>query len=161
MIAGRDFEKRREGLREVPLAAQYLEDDRRDASMFDLPRQLRSYREWRGLTQDDVSHKTGLAVGSISDWERGVRSPNVSKLAELAECYGVTIDEILNRDPKAARESAPAALIADSSIAGLLIRATEILEFASRQEPEEAKRQAIMALGLLQLVSEEANRTSQ
>lgn len=53
---------------------------------------LKQLRKSRGLTQDDIAFKFDLSRGSISNWEKGRRKPNIKQLEELANFYNVTLD---------------------------------------------------------------------
>lgn len=53
-------------------------------------------RREKGLTQEEVSAKSGLSQQYISDLERGRRNPTVITLYELAEAIGVShVDLVL------------------------------------------------------------------
>lgn len=53
-------------------------------------------RREKGLTQEEVSAKSGLSQQYISDLERGRRNPTVITLYELAEAIGVNhVDLVL------------------------------------------------------------------
>lgn len=52
-------------------------------------------RKSNKLTQDDIARRFGVTSQSVSKWERGVNSPDISTLTELAEILGVGVDEIL------------------------------------------------------------------
>lgn len=117
----------------------------------ELGRRLRMHREAAGLTQEAVSDKTAaegerIAVGSISDWERGIRVPGLGKLQRLAKIYGVTLDELVSGEPPKRQPS-------DAEDIRQLVRmATQMLEEATRQEdPAEAQRRATEALGVLRI----------
>lgn len=53
---------------------------------------LKQLRKSRGLTQDDIAIKFKLSRGSISNWEKNRRKPNIKQLEELANFYNVTLD---------------------------------------------------------------------
>jgi transcriptional regulator with XRE-family HTH domain len=55
----------------------------------DLPHRLQAARRAAGLTQAEVARQLGVHPMSVSSWERGVMTPEESKLARLAELYGV------------------------------------------------------------------------
>lgn len=48
-----------------------------------------------GVTQTQLAEKLGMKQGSISDWFRKDILPNGKRLAELAEIFGVTTNELL------------------------------------------------------------------
>ncbi|MBO4932839.1 MAG: helix-turn-helix transcriptional regulator [Clostridia bacterium] len=48
-----------------------------------------------GLTQQELADRLNLSNKTISKWENGAGSPDISNLAELAEILGVTADDLL------------------------------------------------------------------
>ncbi|MBR6519061.1 MAG: helix-turn-helix transcriptional regulator [Oscillospiraceae bacterium] len=52
-------------------------------------------RKKRGLTQKQLADKLNLSNKTISKWESGNGSPNISNLPALAETLGVSVDELL------------------------------------------------------------------
>lgn len=57
--------------------------------------QLKQARNRTGMTQRDVSEKTGIPLGTLRRWEQGVNDPDTDNLVRLADLYGVSTDEIL------------------------------------------------------------------
>lgn len=51
-----------------------------------------------GHTQEDLADMLNISRQSISKWERGEASPDLSNMIELARIYSVTIDELLGSD---------------------------------------------------------------
>lgn len=47
------------------------------------------------MTQAFVAEKLDVTSQAVSLWERGENAPDISKLAELAELYGITVDWLL------------------------------------------------------------------
>ena len=69
-----------------------------DNTMFSMERigaNLMKYRKAAGITQMELADKMGISFQAVSNWERGVSCPDIARLAELSELYGVSIDEIL------------------------------------------------------------------
>lgn len=58
---------------------------------------LREMRKERGLTQRELSNKTGLSPQCISAFESGVNNPTGSSLVLLAEFFNVSVDYLLGR----------------------------------------------------------------
>jgi DNA-binding transcriptional regulator YiaG len=56
---------------------------------------IRVLREWRGMTQMQVSHRTNLGQGYISDLESGRRKGTVAALRVIAEALRVPIDLLI------------------------------------------------------------------
>lgn len=52
-------------------------------------------RKSKGLTQMELADKLGISFQAVSNWERGISMPDISKLGELSELFEVSIDEIL------------------------------------------------------------------
>ena len=59
---------------------------------------LGNARRKAGLTQKEASEKTGIPLGTIRRWEHGQNDPDMGSLIQLAELYGVSLDEILGMD---------------------------------------------------------------
>ncbi len=57
---------------------------------------LRNMRKGRRLTLVEVKDHTGLSVSFLSDVERDVTNPSIDTLAKLAQCYKVTVNELLS-----------------------------------------------------------------
>lgn len=60
-----------------------------------LPNKLRELRLKAGLRQIDVARAIGLqSPDRISEWEKGLRYPNVGNLFKLARFFSVTVDSL-------------------------------------------------------------------
>lgn len=59
---------------------------------------LRQLRGARGLSYDAVRERTGLSQQLLYEVEYGSRRLTLSELMLLAECYGVSADDILGVD---------------------------------------------------------------
>lgn len=53
---------------------------------------LRESRSLAGLSQGQIARLADTTKQSISEWERGQRTPGVDVLARLAGYYGVSLD---------------------------------------------------------------------
>jgi transcriptional regulator with XRE-family HTH domain len=58
---------------------------------------LREARERLGLTQEQVSDRSGVQAGEVSRIERGKRDPKVSTLEKLAAAVEVEPAELLRQ----------------------------------------------------------------
>ena len=56
---------------------------------------LKEARKAAGLTQVELSRKTGMSQQDISSIERGDRDPTASTLLKLADALGCKIDDIV------------------------------------------------------------------
>jgi DNA-binding XRE family transcriptional regulator len=57
---------------------------------------LKVIREWRGMTQNAVSRKSGVATQYISQIERGARNMGKKVAAKLAKALSVSPDVLLD-----------------------------------------------------------------
>lgn len=60
---------------------------------------LKAMRIARGLTQHELSEKTGISQQNLSRWELGIHVPNIDDCITLADFYGVSLDELADREP--------------------------------------------------------------
>ncbi len=59
-------------------------------------RPIRAYRDYRGLTLQELSDRTGLAISYISEIERGRKSGSIAALARIAAALDATIDVLID-----------------------------------------------------------------
>ena len=69
-----------------------------------LGRNVRKCRVEAGLTQEQLSDRSGFSQQYISDMERGLRNPTMVSLYELALALGTTPVVLITPDPEAAAE---------------------------------------------------------
>lgn len=65
------------------------------------------YRRSLGLSQEQLSERIGVSRQTISKWEGGQSAPDVEKLVALADCFGVTLDELIRGSEPTEREPKP------------------------------------------------------
>ncbi len=58
------------------------------------------YRKQKGLTQLDIAEKLNYSDKAVSKWERAEAIPDVYTLKQLADFYGITLDDLLSADTK-------------------------------------------------------------
>lgn len=56
---------------------------------------VRRHRKLAGISQEELSHRTGIKRSYISDLERGTRNPTVRALSRLADALGIEPAELL------------------------------------------------------------------
>lgn len=61
---------------------------------------LAEYRKKFGLSQEELADRLGVSRQAVSKWERCESSPDTDNLIALSKLYGITLDELLNSDPK-------------------------------------------------------------
>ncbi len=62
---------------------------------YQIGRNIASYRKRAGLTQAGLAERLNYSDKAISKWERGESAPDVLTLVQLAEQFGVTVNDLL------------------------------------------------------------------
>lgn len=62
----------------------------------DIGSKIRQLRYKASLTQEQLAEQLGLSAQAVSKWENAVAMPDISLLPELAEVFGVSIDELFD-----------------------------------------------------------------
>lgn len=65
-----------------------------------IAKNLIAYRKRAGLTQAEVAEKINYSDKSVSKWESANGVPDIYILVQLAELYGVTVNDFLGEEPK-------------------------------------------------------------
>ena len=68
-------------------------------------------RKKKGLSQEELAEKVGVARQTISKWELGETSPDLKQAKELSKIFNVSLDELTNNDIKDIRHNANAAYL--------------------------------------------------
>ncbi len=58
-------------------------------------------RKKLGLTQEALAQSLGVTNQAVSKWESGQSCPDIALLPSLADIFGITIDQLFGREPKA------------------------------------------------------------
>ena len=56
---------------------------------------IRAFREYRGLTLQELSNGTNLSISYLSEIERGRKAGSVSALSKIAAALGTTLDALV------------------------------------------------------------------
>ena len=88
---------------EDALAARMADDGSRiphevALAIMDGERPVVAYRRHRRLTLRQMAARTGLAVGYLSEIERGLKPGTTSALSRIADAVGTTIDTLVRLD---------------------------------------------------------------
>lgn len=62
--------------------------------MIRLGERIRELRQKDGRTQEYLAGKLGVTAQAISRWEKGICYPDMELVPSIANCFGVTIDEL-------------------------------------------------------------------
>jgi len=63
-------------------------------------RNLAHYRKALGLTQSELAEKLNYSDKSISKWERGDGLPDLAVTSQLAEIFGLTVNDLIAEKPR-------------------------------------------------------------
>ena len=66
-----------------------------DLEVYDFGLRLQELRKSKGLSQADVARKLKVAKGTISSYERNLKTPRLELLVEMAVLYNASVDYIL------------------------------------------------------------------
>ncbi|MDD4774064.1 MAG: helix-turn-helix transcriptional regulator [Eubacteriales bacterium] len=100
---------------------------------------LKSYRNKKGNTQDQLADFLGISKQSVSKWERGEGFPDITLLPYIASYYNVTVDDLLGTG-EIQKRAAINEYIEKSSIfkrAGDIAADLDLWETAYREYPNE------------------------
>ena len=68
-----------------------------------LAENLIQYRKAANLTQAELAEKINYSDKAVSKWERAAGMPDVDVLKQIADLFGVTVDDMLTKSDKPAR----------------------------------------------------------
>ncbi len=54
-------------------------------------------RKRSGWTQEELAEKLDVSATAVSKWERGVSIPELGIVCQLADCFHISVDELLGR----------------------------------------------------------------
>ncbi len=52
-------------------------------------------RKLNSISQKQLAEKLGVSFQTVSKWENGVCMPDISLLPNIAECFNVSVDQLL------------------------------------------------------------------
>lgn len=61
-------------------------------------KKLYELRKQSGFTQDYVAEKLGVSAQAVSKWENDIACPDIMTLPNIANLYGISIDELFKND---------------------------------------------------------------
>lgn len=64
---------------------------------------IRTMRQAKGLAQWQLAEMIGVRQESVTQWETGKTTPKFSRLAQIADVLGCTIDDLVRADAQTAK----------------------------------------------------------
>lgn len=74
--------------------------------MINYAENLKEHRLSRGLTLTEIEKATGISNANICRWENGKVIPKIDFCIQLAEFYGITLDELVGLSDTPQKQSA-------------------------------------------------------
>ena len=53
------------------------------------------FRKQKGMTQIELARALGVSNQAVSKWEAARCCPDIQLLPDIADCFGITVDELL------------------------------------------------------------------
>ncbi len=66
--------------------------------MLNFKEKLIRLRKDNNLTQDELAKKLRISRSAVANYEKGIREPNFEMLENIADCFNISIAELLNDD---------------------------------------------------------------
>lgn len=66
----------------------------------EIGKKIMEFRKKKGLSQEELAEKVGVARQTISKWELGETSPDLKQAKELSMIFKVSLDELVDNDLK-------------------------------------------------------------
>lgn len=63
-----------------------------------LGRRISELRKKKGITQDQLAEEMGVSSQAVSKWENDISCPDIGLLPQLADYFGITLDELMRGD---------------------------------------------------------------
>ena len=70
-------------------------------NMHDIGMKISTLRKERDMTQLELADKMGVSYQAVSSWERGATMPDISRLPDISQVLGVSIDELFGNSTQA------------------------------------------------------------
>lgn len=84
-----------------------------------LSQNIAKLRKAHGITQEQVAEALGVSCAAVSKWERGVATPELSLIAEMANLFDVSVDVLIGYEFHGNGRNAATARQVSASILGL------------------------------------------
>ena len=62
-----------------------------------LGKKISELRKEKGITQEELADKLGVSPQAVSKWEHDLSCPDIMSLPDIADIFGITIDELFGK----------------------------------------------------------------
>lgn len=62
-----------------------------------LGKKISELRKEKGITQEELADKLGISPQAVSKWENDLSCPDIMSLPDIADIFGITIDELFGK----------------------------------------------------------------
>lgn len=59
---------------------------------------IKKYRKQHNMTQQQLADALNVTQSAVNHWEKGNAKPMISKLFQMAQLFGCTVDELIKDD---------------------------------------------------------------
>ena len=101
-------------------------------------RKISELRKAKNMTQLELADKMNVSFQAVSNWERGNSMPDISKLPELAEIFGTSIDVILGAKSELIESAAEGKL--EEYVSENKVSVEELKEAAPILKPDQVEK---------------------
>lgn len=70
-----------------------------------LGERIKNHRKRLGLTQEQLAQQLGVSAQAVSKWEHNLSCPDISVLPEIADLFGISVDELLGKNTTTVHEA--------------------------------------------------------
>ena len=105
---------------------------------------IKQLRNKSGMTQEQLAAMLGISAQSVSKWETGIAMPDITLLPLLAECFGVSIDELFDLTAEQKLRRIASRMDTEAELSAELF--VEYREFLEMQLEEHSDRARILGL---------------
>lgn len=65
----------------------------------DFGHRVKTFRQEKGMTQQELADKVGVSVVGVRNWERGAKKPSLDMLLSLGKALNISLDTLLDFSP--------------------------------------------------------------
>lgn len=84
--------------------------EKAEVGSLNIGKNIAALRKEKNMTQEDLAGALGVSAQAVSKWENENSCPDISLLTQIADLFGVTVDELLRKDAAQICAKAGAAL---------------------------------------------------